>query len=215
MAKIVIGVPVAKDCMVDIRTAGYCAMEAKQPGVEWGYASTRDAGIGRDSIAYFALKDPDVTHVYLVDYDVVPPAGALQRLLSHDVPIAAGIYPMAIEGAESAWSFKTEDYWWPVTKRLPETPIEANMIGGSTLLIKREVFEKIDRPWWKMEYHPINDLGGYLRWGEDEYFSMLVRMAGYKITVDLTVICDHFNYKSLLTLTTGYMMAYQSLLGEH
>ena len=213
MTKVVIGVPIAKDYMIDIRTAGYCAMEAKAPGVEWGYASTRDAGVGRDAIAYFAIKDPDVTHVYMMDYDVVPTVGTLQKLLSLDVPIAAGIYPMIMDGSESAWSFKVGDGWWPTTKPLPEGLVEADQIGGSTLLIKREVFETITRPWWKMEYHPIDDLGGYLRWGEDEYFSMLVRMAGYKIIVDPTLICDHFNYKSMLTLTTGYTMEYQSLLG--
>ena len=199
--------------MIDIRTAGYCAEEAKAPGVEWGYASTRDAGVGRDAIAYFALKDPDVTHLYMMDYDVVPPVGTLQKLLSLDVPIAAGIYPMIMDGSESAWSFKVGDGWWPTTKPLPEKPIEVDQIGGSTVLIKREIFETITRPWWKMEYYPIDDLGGYLRWGEDEYFSMMVRMADYKIIIDPTLICDHFNYKSMLTLTTGYTMEYQSLLG--
>lgn len=211
--KVVIGIPVAKDYQVDIRTAGYCAMEAQHPDVEWGYASTRDAGVGRDSIAYFALKDPDVTHVYFMDYDTVAPTSTLQKLLSYDVPIAAGIYPM-IGDKQVVWSFKVGDNWWPASKPLPSGLVSADAIGGSTILIKREVFESIDRPWWKMEYHPINEYGGYLRWGEDEYFSMLVRLAGYKIMVDPTVICDHFNYKSLLTLCTGYTMEYQSLLGD-
>ena len=212
MTKVVIGIPIGKDCQVDIRTAGYCAEEAKHPDVHWGYASTRDAGVGRDAIAYFALKDPDVTHLYFMDYDVVPPAGTLQKLLGYDVPIAAGIYPMLTEDCAS-WSFKIGDDWWPTSKPLPNGLVEADMVGGSTVLIKREVFENIERPWWKMQYHPIDDKGIYLRWGEDEYFSLLGRAAGYKIMVDPMIICDHFNYKSLLTLTTGYTMEYTSLLG--
>ena len=222
MAKVVIGIPVGKDFQVDIRTAGYCAEEAKNTnvkvsafpvaGVEWGYASTRDAGVGRDAIAYFALKDPDVTHVYFMDYDVVPPTGTLQKLLSYDVPIAAGIYPM-VSYQHAVWSFKVNDKWWPVSKPLPKGLVEADTIGGSTTLIKREVFESIERPWYKMDYHPISDTGVYLDLGEDEYFSVLVRKAGYKIIADPTIICDHFNYRSLLTLATGYTMEYQSLLG--
>jgi hypothetical protein len=198
---IVIGVPVDKDYTIDVRTAAYCAAEATRPGVKWGYVSSREAGVGRSTFAYLALKDPDVTHLYFMDSDVVPPNGTLQKLLDHDLPIVAGIYPMNING-EKAWSFKadggpdTKVYgdWRRKGSKLSDGLMKATAIGGSTLLVKREVFEKLKRPWFLIVYKPIDDEGRCYDYGEDEYFSKIAIEGGYDIMVDPTIICEHFNY---------------------
>ena len=201
---IVIGVPVDKDHRIDVRTAAYCSAEAMRPGVKWGYVSSREAGVGRSTFTYYALKDPDVTDLYFMDFDVVPPNGTLQRLLDHDLPIVAGIYPMNVNG-EKAWSFKadgesdTDVYggWRRWGSGLPDGLMDVTAIGGSTLLVKREVFEKIKRPWFKIVYKAIDDEGRCYDYGEDEYFSREVIKAGYNLTIDPSIICKHFNYKEL------------------
>ena len=160
---IVIGVPVDKDHKIDVRTAAYCSAEAMRPGVKWGYVASREAGVGRSTFAYFALKGPDVTDLYFVDSDVVPPNGTLQKLLDYDLPIVAGIYPMNVNGVKT-WSFKDNDVpetkaygdWRIWSAPLPDELIEATAVGGSALLIKREVFEKLERPWFKIIYKAID-----------------------------------------------------------
>lgn len=192
---IVIGVPVNKDFTIDVRTAAYCSAEAMRPGVKWGYIASREAGVGRSSFAYLALQDPEVTHLYFMDSDVVPPDGTLQKLYDYDLPIVAGIYPMLTD--QLVWSFKAGGEWVSAKEPLPDGLIKATAIGGSTLLVKREVFEKMERPWFKIVYKPIDENGRCYDFGEDEYFSREAIKAGYDIMVDPKIICDHYNYKNL------------------
>lgn len=192
---IVIGVPVDKNFTIDVRTAAYCSAEAMRPGVQWGYVASRDAGVGRSTFVYNALKNPDVTHVYCMDYDVVPPNGTLQKLLGYDLPIVAGIYPMCTN--VPCWSFKNGNGWQSTEVSLPDKLTEVSCIAGSTVLIKREVFEKIDRPWFKIVYKAIDENGLAYDEGEDEYFSRTAQEAGYKLMVDPTIVCKHFNYREL------------------
>ena len=189
---IVIGVPVDKDYRIDVRTAAYCSAEAMRPGVKWGYVASREAGVGRSTFAWSALKDSDVTHLYFIDSDVAPPPDTLQKLVDYDLPIVAGIYPMMAN--EKAWSFKTGDKWQPYKVSLCSGLIKASCVGGSTLLVKREVFEKVERPWFKITYRAIDENGRCYDEGEDEYFSRIVQEAGYTIMVDPTIICKHYNY---------------------
>lgn len=192
---IVIGVPVDKDYTIDVRTAAYCSAEAKRPDVQWGYASSRDAGVGRSTIIHYALKDPDVTHVYLVDYDVVPPDNTLKKLFDYDLPIVAGIYRMK----DNLWSFKIDNNsnWCSRNDPLPDKLFEVTAIGGSTVLIKREVLERLEPPCFKIVYREIDENGRCYDEGEDEYFSRIAREAGYKLMVDPTIICKHYNYREL------------------
>lgn len=189
---IVIGVPVDKDYMIDVRTAAYCSAEATRPGVMWGYVASRDAGVGRSTFVYNALKNPDVTHLYFMDYDVVPPNGTLQKLLAHDLPIVAGVYPMFT--TELSWSFKIGADWCPKSVPLPVELTETTCVAGSALLVKREVLEKLKSPCFKIEYKEVTDEGRCYDEGEDEYFSRLAREAGYKLMIDPTIICKHYNY---------------------
>jgi len=69
-----------------------------------------------------------------------------------------------------------------------------NCLAGSTLLVKREVLEKLPNPPFKIKYKEITDDGRCYDEGEDEYFSRLAREAGYKLMVDPTIICKHYNY---------------------
>ena len=184
---IVIGVPVPKNHTIDVRTAAYCSAEAR-PGVKWGYCSSKECGVGRSTFACAALEDPDVTHVFNLDADVVPPLGTLKKLLDYDLPIVAGIYPTVTKG--KTWSFKMNGTDWQPREKLPKGLTEVTAIGGSTVLIKREVFENLERPWFRASY---NNFGDYSE-KEDEYFSRIVRNAGYKLMIDPSIVCKHYNY---------------------
>ena len=188
---IVIGVPVGKNHAIDVRAAAYCSAEAMLPDVKWGYCASKECGVGRSTFVYTALCNPNVTHVFNIDSDVVPPPGTLQKLYDYDLPIVAGIYPTVTAG-EKTRSFKTEgDTQWRLRSRsLPKGLTGVTTIGGSTVLIKREVFVNLERPWFRASY---NDLGDYSE-KEDEYFSRTARAAGYKLYIDPSIVCKHFNY---------------------
>jgi hypothetical protein len=66
-------------------------------------------------------------------------------------------------------------------------------VAGSVLLVKREVFEKLPNPCFHIEYKAITD-GRCYDEGEDEYFSRVAIEAGYKLMVDPTIVCKHYNY---------------------
>lgn len=191
MAKIVIGVPIPKDYSIDTRTAWYIFSESA-PNVMFAYASSRDAGVGRSTIVHGALKDHDVTHVYFMDYDVVPPKGTLQKLLNYKLPIVAGIYRMNTN--DISWSFKTNDRWQSVEEPLGDEIKKVKCVGGSTLLVEREVLEKLPEPCFKIEYRKIDSMGRCYDEGEDEYFSRIAQEAGYDLIVDPTIKCKHYNY---------------------
>jgi len=189
---IVIGIPVDKNHTCDIRTAAYCSAEAMQPGVKWGYCASKECGVGRSTFVHTALKDPEVTHVFNIDSDVVPPPRALKRLLDYDLPIVAGIYPTVTKDRKT-WSFKMngDSDWQSRDIPLPESLTKVTAIGGSTVLIKREVFENLEQPWFRATYR-IED-GNYAI-KEDEYFSFTARNAGYELFIDPTIVCRHYNY---------------------
>ena len=192
---IVIGVPVPKDYQIDVRTAAYCSTEAASVGGKWGYVASRDAGVGRSTFAHLALKDPEATDLYFMDYDVVPPLGTLRKLLDYNAPIVAGIYPMDVD--RGVWSFKVGRDWWPKEKPIPNELIDASIVGGSTLLVAREVFRYLEDPYFKITYRAIDDKGKCYEEGEDEYFSRTAREAGFKLIVDSSIVCEHYNYRRL------------------
>ena len=188
---IVIGVPVPKDHSIDVRTAAYCSAEAMRPGVQWGYCSSKECGVGRSAFANSVLGNPDVTHIFNIDADVVPPPNTLQKLFDYDLPIVAGIYPTVTKGNKT-WSFKTDDSaeWQLRDEPLPKGLTEVTAIGGSTVLIKREVFVHLDLPWFMASYN----IDGEYSEKEDEHFSRMARDAGYKLMIDPSIVCKHYNY---------------------
>lgn len=65
--------------------------------------------------------------------------------------------------------------------------IEADALGAGCLLIKREVLEKVPRPWFRNHYGTAG--------GEDMYFCDRVKEAGFEIWGDWSVQCTHeFRY---------------------
>ena len=191
---IVIGVPVSKNFSIDVRTAAYCSAEAMHPDVKWGYCSSKECGVGRSMFVHTALCNPNVTHVYNIDSDVVPPDGTLKKLLDYDLPIVAGIYPTITKGNKT-WSFKVDGMtnWRLRNQTMPSNLTEVTAIGGSTVLIKREIFERMEQPWFRASY----GIDGDYTEKEDEYFSRTARAVGYKLMIDPTIICKHYNYREI------------------
>lgn len=121
-----------------------------------------------------ALKDESVTDLWFVEEDMFLPKGVLDELAYARDPIAAVDYPVA----PGVGSVRTRDG-------------EVLFTGTGCLLVKREVFEKIGKPYFRTDieyllpdYTPIKTKGSSGVYGKhDVTFGMTVREHGYYITV--------------------------------
>lgn len=143
------------------------------------------------------LLDSDCTHVFWIDADTVPREDALRRLLAHDTDIVSGLTPIIVydetrkdsdsNGFKKKWNCVGLD-----EKHLtPNTGVHDIFgAGGSCLLVKREVYEKLDRPCYKFTYK--DDNGKDANISEDIYFTLMARAHGFKPICDTSIIAAHY-----------------------
>lgn len=116
------------------------------------------------------LESKDIEYLFFIEEDTVPPQDALEKLLALDVDIACIDY--GVNGYSCiAKDKKTEEILW---------------CGLGCTLMKREVFEKIEKPWFRIDKTlRLNDW----KWidnpakygGHDIWFCTQARAAGYTI----------------------------------
>lgn len=195
MNKVFIGFPVDNSFEVGFVETMQAAIALDPDGSE-GVASAphimpyRVTNQSRNLLVHKMLAG-DWTHILMLDSDMLFPAGTLGRLLSHDVDIVGGFYLRKVRGNLPCVARYNENgrpcSVWP----LPHLE-EVDALGTGAILIKREVFENIDPPWF--EYKPVEDKydGTKLEQiSEDYVFCDKAKAAGYKIHVDGSLICGH------------------------
>jgi hypothetical protein len=177
---------------------------AKQLGLNWTVETLSNESLisrGRNTLTARFLSNPESTHLMFIDSDIGWEAWHLLVMLNRDVDVIGGLYPMksmpvkwcvnGFEGAETG-----PDHLQEVTKT-----------GTGFLLIKREVFEKLNS-------HPavkpfVNDIGlpaelnPYMKtyfdtavregryYSEDWTFCENWRDLGGKVWVDKRVLLRH------------------------
>ncbi len=137
-------------------------------------------------------------YLFFVDSDAVPGKGAIEVLLDHGKPVSLvpnlildrgidRVMPMVYtdKELEGQWSL---DYA-PVTKGFSQV----DGSGMSGLLVAREVFLKLEDPWFKFIY--AND--GQLVLGEDVYFYRNVRHAGYEVWCEFALTQQQQHWKTV------------------
>jgi hypothetical protein len=190
-AVVLFATPLAKDVRIDARTMMYIQNETSGRGWKWATRVGYGAEHSRNEMVLEMLEG-DYTHIYFVDADTIPSLGTIDKLLAHDKDIIAGITP--IWNTERRWNYQIEEDV-PVPAAKPPTEIfTVARTGGTTILIKRGVFEKLEWPYFKTEKR------GDVYQTDDYYFCDKARAAGFDIWIDPTIVCDHWNYVSLLQL---------------
>lgn len=148
----------------------------------------------------FERMGDDWTHLWFVDSDVLPPYPyALMRLLQRDKDVISGVYCrktiparwLNSESSNGVNSFAEE-------MSPPEDPLNfypqykdkvkpcLNM-GAGCLLIKREVFHRVSKPWFYIKYLA----GTNEHHGEDITFFESCAKTGIVPHMDTSVICKH------------------------
>lgn len=120
-----------------------------------------------------ALKNPEVTHILFIDSDMRFPPNMPGDLIRRDLPIVGA---NCRQRTQDAW---TASKGGSFVSSEGKTGIEeVDAIGFGVTMIKTQVFQQLDRPWFATPYD------GTKLVGEDVFFCTRAREAGIKIYVD-------------------------------
>ena len=123
----------------------------------------------------------EAEYLFFVDDDMLFPPNALVKLLAHQEPIVGGLY-FARQAPYLPIAYRhVEDNQWIAVTKYQAGLQEVDAIGTGCLLIRRDVLEKLERPWFE-----FSD-----RMGEDMYFCDKAKQLGYKVLLDGDVKCKH------------------------
>ena len=195
--KIYFSIPTAGE--VEPITALAAADIARDPRVVYTQFIGRPSDHVRNAIVRAALQEEGTTHILMMDSDMKPPPHALECLLELDVNMATGIYPLRYVTQNAVYiTSNLQSNGGFLSSFSNETgPFKVDAAGSGLILIKREVFEELEWPWFnRVEGFTQDDtLGG------DIYFSKRAKLSGYQYTADPRVICGHIKQLDLLALS--------------
>jgi hypothetical protein len=142
---------------------------------------TRTIAEIRNDLVELALKE-NPTHILWLDGDEIYPANMLDVLLKHDKDIICGWTWCRAQPIPNL--YKMVGKW----KHKPFIPtrklVTCDRTGLGQVLVKKEVFEKIPKPWFAFtEHHQTEDL----------YFCDKAREYGYTIYADGEMRCLHID----------------------
>ena len=147
----------------------------------------------------------EITHIFMVDSDIVFTPEDFWRLWSHNVHVVAGAYCYSTEVLSKeedkrivagTWDleFFKKHYTFPAytlgqARSLANPLLEVDWLGLGFALVRTEVFAKIEYPWFNSELIVIDDLRDTT--SEDVGWCRKVKTAGYKIMLDPAVKVGH------------------------
>ena len=155
-----------------------------------------DVAVARNLLVESMLGD----YIFFLDDDVIPPMNTIPKLYGRQKDIVSGLYFAKREPYFPQIFHKTKVQGKQMKDRydavfdIPENElIEIDACGGGCLLIKKDVFKKLKRPFF--QYIPYGE--EMLKKGEDFYFSEKAKEAGFKIFCDTSIVCRHMGTASI------------------
>lgn len=130
------------------------------------------------------------THFFILDADMVYPQKILKdlfNLLEKGADLASGLCWRGYPPWEPVvWDKKEQRTLLPFKDFKLGEVIEAGATGAACLLVKSEVFKKVDQPWFKFEKKETEKEDGTIEVhtkGEDNYFTRKATEAGFKLQI--------------------------------
>jgi hypothetical protein len=179
----------------------------------------------RNRLVEEALMIEPVTHLLLIDDDVVISPQGLKKMLELDCDIAVIDYPMHTDPDNK----RIKDVgnicynFWLKGQSTKDKPIY--WAGLGCVLVKREVFKKMGYPWFQMMHRNFqrNPKTGEISFigkfdteehgGEDCYFFMNANKLGFKIKQVEGMTCEHMQLlKTVLPLQAGKYKTFHKIL---
>lgn len=154
------------------------------------------------AVRFFLNTSPGgkpLTHLLFIDSDTIPPVDAIDRLFATDKDIVSALTPIvtyAEDGTPQTYdncfvARETDEAGKFIRTHVAQRHTglkEVFRCGASCILIKREVFEKLDTPHYRFVPNETNT--EHVR-SEDIDFCDRVRALGFQIYADTDVICQH------------------------
>lgn len=143
----------------------------------------------RNEIVEIALKN-ESEYLFFIDADMVFPADTLVRLLKHNKDIVNALafrrikphYPCVFKWNKNC--YETVDY-----SVANNGLLEVEATGMSCILIKTDVFKKLQRPWYYYRDHLFSS---------DITFCENARKAGYSIWIDTGLKIGHLGAEKVI-----------------
>lgn len=133
---------------------------------------------------------PGLTHLLMIDQDMVFPRDLVARLAGHDLPLVAALYMYRSQGRPLPLMFNFDADGihvvadWPAGQLVP-----CDATGAGAVLIANEVLDACGPPWWVLPEGSEN--------GEDIAFFERAKAAGYQLYVDTACVCGHVEEQAL------------------
>ena len=190
-----VGVPLERQVSCEAFTHFWEIARRGWPLIHRPYART---DVNRNEFGRFMLDNPEFTHLVMLDLDHRHPYNIVEQLLrwadvdSERYQVVGGLNfrrsapynPCAFQrGPDGFLHFPIE---WQ-----KESIVRVDAIGHGSLMVAREVFERIPPPWWKYEYSEWSDGENELYPSKDVYFCRLLNEHGINIWCDTTVTSPH------------------------
>ncbi len=135
----------------------------------------------RQKLAEAALRQ-GATHIMWLDSDMLFPVNIVETLLNHDCDIAACNYSTRSVPLKGV-AYKTLGDWnsWLGYGGEVDRLVEVEGVGMGCMLVKADVYRNLSKPWFDVSWN--DELGDHI--GEDFYFCVKAREAGYKVMIDM------------------------------
>lgn len=183
------------NCMVNLRESGV--------DVFWATSQSTYIGRARNSLiigGMSAVSHPEIagdySHFLHLDSDIAFSPADVARLLAHSAPIVSGAYRARTRsdrltaGLWGAGGVGDTDEYLPASSTGLR---KVDWCGAGFLLVEREVFERLENPWFchLLNRASIAGVDYNLESGEDQGFCIKASQAGYDVLVDCDCKVQH------------------------
>jgi len=152
------------------------------------------------SVNEIGCGDFDYGKIVWIDSDVEWTVKDFDALISHDLDIVSGMVPASTDGRITATNFDENGHPGMINALdylLEGEPLRVDAVGFGFLAVRKGVFEKMPRPWFKILETRIAGAGFPVNLGEDYSWCELATSVGFEVWLDPLVKVDHWKEFSI------------------
>ena len=142
----------------------------------------------------------DYGRIVWIDSDVEWSVEAFDALISHDLDIVSGMVPASTDGRITATNFDEKGHPGMINALdylMEVEPVRVDAVGFGFLGVKKGVFEKMHRPWFKIRETRIAGAGYAVNLGEDYSWCEGATAVGFQVWIDPLIKVDHWKEFSI------------------